>query len=87
MSSVRRQELDVRTDREERLLCVSYQDGTQISLYLCSGQTGYYVMPRVKRPGETASTDLTKHVMHVLLRWLCFDIQGVRYMLEIRIAE
>lgn len=87
MSSARRQEMDVRTDSEERLLRVSYPNGAEIALYLCSGQTGYYVMPRVKRPGETAFRDLAERAMHVFLRWLCFDVQGIRYMLEIQIVE
>ena len=87
ISAERCQALDVRTDSEEQLLHVSYPDGAELTLLLCSGQDHYYLVPRVKCPGEDTFSDLTERVMHVFTRWLYFDVQGVRYMLEIQIAE
>ena len=87
MSAERCQALDVRTDSEEQLLHVSYPDGAELTLLLCSGQDHYYLLPRVKRPGADAFLDLTERVMHIFTRWLYFDVQGVRYILEIQIAE
>ena len=87
MSAERRQTLDVRMDSDEQLMHVSYPDGAELTLLLCSGQDHYYLLPRVKRPGADAFLDLTERVMHIFTRWLYFDVQGVRYILEIQIAE
>ena len=72
---------------KKQLLHVSYPDGAELTLLLCSGQDHYYLVPRVKCPGEDTFSDLTERVMHVFTRWQYFDVQGVRYMLEIQIAE
>ncbi len=86
MSAERRQELGIRTDSEEQLLWVSYPDGAEIVLLLCSGQNNYYLVPKVRRPGEDAFSELTEYITQIFLRWLSFDIQGVRYMLEIQVT-
>ena len=78
--------LGIRTDSEEQLLWVSYPDGAEIVLLLCSGQNNYYLVPKGRRPGEDAFSELTEYITQIFLRWLSFDIQGVRYMLEIQVT-
>lgn len=83
----RRLELGVCEDSETELLRASYPDGTEIALLLCSGQNNYYLMSVLHAQGESAPVELQEYIAHTFLRWMCFDVRGNRYTMEIQIAE